>query len=89
MLNYTVVSHAYEFNLHMHICLKNKRTFLVIQWLRICLPMQGTQVQSLVQEDSKGRSNLAHVPLLLKPRHLELVLCSERSHGGEKPARHN
>ena len=26
-------------------------TLLVIQWLRICLPMQGTQVQSLVWED--------------------------------------
>ena len=25
---------------------------LVVQWLRICLPVQGTQVQSLVQEDS-------------------------------------
>ena len=25
---------------------------LVVQWLRICLPMQRTQVQSLVQEDS-------------------------------------
>ena len=25
---------------------------LVAQWLRICLPMQGTQVQSLVREDS-------------------------------------
>ena len=25
---------------------------LVVQWLRIHLPMQGTQVQSLVQEDS-------------------------------------
>ena len=24
----------------------------MIQWLKICLPMQGTQVQSLVQEDS-------------------------------------
>ena len=24
---------------------------LVAQWLRICLPMQGTQVQALVQED--------------------------------------
>ena len=23
---------------------------LVVQWLRICLPVQGTQVQSLVQE---------------------------------------
>ena len=26
------------------------RTSLMIQWLRICLPMQGTWVQSLVQE---------------------------------------
>ena len=26
-------------------------TSLVAQWLRICLPMQGTQVQPLVQED--------------------------------------
>ena len=27
------------------------RAFLVAQWLRICLPMQGTQVQALVWED--------------------------------------
>ena len=27
------------------------RDFLVVQWLRICLPMQGTQVRSLVWED--------------------------------------
>ena len=27
------------------------RTSLVVQWLRICLPMQGTKVQSLVWED--------------------------------------
>ena len=26
-------------------------TSLVVQWIRICLPGQGTQVQSLVQED--------------------------------------
>ena len=26
-------------------------TSLVAQWLRICLPMQGTRVQALVQED--------------------------------------
>uniref|UniRef100_A0A8C6FBZ8 Hikeshi-like N-terminal domain-containing protein n=1 Tax=Monodon monoceros TaxID=40151 RepID=A0A8C6FBZ8_MONMO len=26
-------------------------TSLVAQWLRICLPMQGTRVQSLVRED--------------------------------------
>ena len=35
---------------------KNKiRTSLVVQWLRICLPMQGTQVQSLVWEDPSCR----------------------------------
>ena len=28
------------------------RAFLVVQWLRICLPIQGTQIPSLVREDS-------------------------------------
>ena len=27
------------------------RASLVVQWLRICLPMQGTRVQALVWED--------------------------------------
>ena len=31
---------------------KSPWTLLVTQWIRICLPMQGTQVWSLVQEDS-------------------------------------
>ena len=31
--------------------LKALRTSLVVQWLRIHLPMHGTRVQSLVQED--------------------------------------
>ena len=31
---------------------RTSRTSLVIQWLRICLPTQGTQVPSLVWEDS-------------------------------------
>ena len=56
------------------------RTFLVVQWLRICLPMQGIWVQSLVQEDPTccgatkpvgpqllNLSFTAHVPQLLKP----------------------
>ena len=30
---------------------KYLRASLMVQWLRICLPMQGTQVQALVQED--------------------------------------
>ena len=29
-------------------------TSLVVQWLRILLPMQRTQVRSLFQEDSTG-----------------------------------
>ena len=31
-----------------------RRASLVVQWFRIHLPMQGTQVQFLVQEDSTG-----------------------------------
>ena len=30
---------------------ETKGTSLVVQWLRICLPMQGTQVRALVRED--------------------------------------
>ena len=30
-------------------------TSLVVQWLRIHLPMQGTQVRALVREDPTGR----------------------------------
>ena len=29
-----------------------KATSLVVQWLRMCLPIQGTRVRSLVWEDS-------------------------------------
>ena len=36
----------------------------MVQWLRICLPMQRTWVCSLVQEDPAQ----AHVPQLLSPR---------------------
>ena len=28
------------------------RASLVVQWLRICLPIQGTRVQALVWEDT-------------------------------------
>ena len=44
------------------------RPSLVVQWLRICLPAQGTQVQSLVQEVSTclGAAKPVH-PQLLRP----------------------
>ena len=31
------------------------RAFLEVQWLRICLPMQGTRVRALVWEDPTCR----------------------------------
>ena len=82
---------------------------LVAQWLRIHLPMQGTRVQSLIQEDPtcRGASKSvhhnywgcgleptshnywAHAPQLLKPTHLESVLCNKRGHRNEKPAHPN
>ena len=34
---------------------KRWRASLVAQWLRICLPIQGTQVRALVQEDTTCR----------------------------------
>ena len=34
---------------------KKYRASLVVQWLRICLPMQGTRVQALVWEDPTCR----------------------------------
>ena len=42
-------------------------TSLVAQWIRVCLPMQETGVQSLI-----------HIPQLLKPMHLEPVLHKKR-----------
>ena len=72
-------------------------TSLMAQWLRICLPMQGTRVQALVREDPTCRGATkpvhhnywAHVLQLLKPVCLEPMLHNKRSHCNEKPAHHN
>ena len=62
------------------------RTSLVAQWLRIRLPMQGTQVRALVREDPTCRgATKPVVPQLLKPARLEPVLRNKRSHHNEKP----
>ena len=71
---------------------REDRTSLVAQWLGIRLPRQGTQVQSLVQEDftCHGATKLmchnyrAHTLHLLKLAHLEPALRDERSHCSEK-----
>ena len=60
-------------------------TSLVVQWLRIHLPMQGTRVQALVREDPTCRGAAkpashnywAGVPQLLQPTCLEPVLCNK------------
>ena len=41
-------------------------TSLVVQQLRVCLPMQGTQARSLVQEDSTCQEAIK--PMLLHKR---------------------
>ena len=72
-------------------------TSLVVQWLRICLPIQGTRVRPLVREDPTCRratkpathNYWARVPQLLKPACLEPMLCNKRSHRNEKPVHHN
>ena len=74
-------------------------TCLVVQWLRICLPMQETHVQSLAQEDPTCHEAAQPVCCnywactleLLRlacwsPRALEPVLCNERSHRNEAHA---
>ena len=65
------------------------RASLVIQWLRILLPIQGTRVLSLVWEDFTCQG-------AINPRHcsyracaLGPVLCNKRSHLNEKPAHCN
>ena len=68
------------------------RTSLVVQWLRIHLPMQGTWVRSLVQEDSTccqaSKPPLSCDLHLLSPRAateaLEPVLHNRRSYHNEK-----
>ena len=61
------------------------QTSLVVQWLRVCLLMQGTWVWSLVQEDSTccGATKPLHHnhwACALEPTH-----HSKRSHHSEKP----
>ena len=63
-------------------------TFLVVQWLRIRLPMQLTRVWSLVQEDATWGRLVVDKPMHHNDRAhtLELVLCHTRSPHEKKPA---
>ena len=73
------------------------RTSLEVQRLGICLPMQETQAQSLVWKDPtccgatkpECHNDWTHTQQLLKPMHLQPVLCNKRSRHGEKPVHRN
>ena len=43
--------HIYLIPTIIHLKISILGTSLVVQWLRICLPMQGTRLRSLVWED--------------------------------------
>ena len=64
-------------------------TTLVVQWLRIRPPMQGTRVQSLVWEDPTCRRETKPVRYNYWTRALELMLHNKRSYRNEKPAHGN
>ena len=57
------------------------RTFLAVQWLRICLTMQETWIQSL---DRELRSHMAAGRLAYMPQ-IQSLCASTR----EKPTHHN
>ena len=71
-------------------------TFLVVQWIVVCLLMQGTGVQCLVWEAStrlRATKPMHHnyggcVQQLLKPKSLVPVLHNKRSHRSEKLVHH-
>ena len=94
------LSFVYSFGYHLYRRGRFKcliRASLVVQWLRIHLPMQGTWVWALVQEDLTccgATKPVCHnywtrMPQLLKPACLEPVLCNKRSHCNEKPTHHD
>ena len=101
---YFSVPHYEIFSCHLYEMLKAEKLgiSLVVQWLRICLPMQGTWVQSLVLEGPtcRGATKPVHAPQLfslcsrarepqlLRPTCQQPVLHSKRSHRNEKPEHH-
>ena len=70
---------------------------LVFQWLRICLPMQGTQIWSLVWEDSTccratkplRHNYIAHVQQLPNYLHALEPMFYKRRHCSKKAKHHN
>ena len=76
----------------------SSRASLVAQWLRICLPVQGTRVWALVWEDPtchRATGPVCHNywacawglwATTIEPERLEPVLCNERGRDSERHA---
>ena len=77
----------------VHIFLWTKKKFpwtsLVVQWIRIHLPMQGTRVQPLVWEDSTCQAATVSAPLNYWAHALEPTRHSYWNLHALRPARHN
>ena len=69
------------------------RTSMMVKWLRVCLPMQGTWARSLVQEDStccEGTELVCHNYWGHTLKQRRAPTCSnwrKPSHSNEDPAR--
>ena len=58
-------------------------------WIEVCLPIPGTQFQTLVQEDSTCSGAISPCTSSTEAHTLEPLLFNERSHHSEKPAHHS
>ena len=72
----------------------DNRVFLVVQWLRIRLPLQGIWVWNLVQEDSTCHRAIKPMhhnywTSALEPANCKPVLCNKIIHHNEKAAHSN
>ena len=62
------------------------RASLVAQWLRICLPMQGTRVRAWSGKIPHAAEQLGPCATATEPACLEPVLRNKRGHDSERPA---
>ena len=69
--------------------LRGVGTSLVVQWLRICLPMQGHGFDPWAGKIPHAAEQLNPCTTTTEPVHLEPVLRNKRGHRNEKPVHSN
>ena len=65
---------------------KKYRASLVVQWLRICLPMQGTRFKPWSGKIPHAVEQLGPWATITEPARLEPVLRNKRGRDNERPA---